>query len=650
MDNRVRSLIPFEEIEEKAQEQVCEALKHNFLSVLAIMPDIHMGYSLPIGAVALLENVISPAYVGYDIGCFTGDTKVSLCNGDSKSLKELANANKDIEVWAFDNKTKKIIAAKAISKLTKKDAQLIRITLDNDEEIICTPDHEFLLRDGTYKQAQKLSNKDSLMPYYSRYNKTTIGKEQKAKTGTNNIKKYMENNPEHFADVIKENAERGADFLSEYNKSEKASLVSKKVANANYTCDICNEEVSTSIGLHKKKFHGISKVTKEYCFKDAYRFFSINNKPPVTRDFYRKNRYVSYRTVGKLFGSWSNFLNECAFDQYNHKINSIEKVEYTEDVYCLVVPDYNNFALEAGVFVHNCGMCCTVTDTPISSIKGREKEIFDRIYELIPVGFNSRETYTSNLRFNSASRDKDLDEKVNNKLNAQLGTLGSGNHFIEIGYNREDKLTVTVHSGSRNIGHSIASYYMKQNDDQHPEGFLSIFSEVGKSYHIDMVYALNYALANRRVMLQKVLELLVPNATYSMSNYMINENHNHAEILKDYGIIHRKGATPANKGQLGVIPGNMRDGVYITRGLGNHEFLSSASHGAGRVFSRKKAKQLLELEDFKESMEGITALVQNSTIDESPFVYKDINKVIGYQEGKVVDVIDHITPVINIKG
>jgi tRNA-splicing ligase RtcB len=130
---------------------------------------------------------------------------------------------------------------------------------------------------------------------------------------------------------------------------------------------------------------------------------------------------------------------------------------------------------------------------------------------------------------------------------------------------------------------------------------------------------------------------------------MINENHNHAIITED-GVLHRKGATPADKGQIGVIPGNMKDGVYVTVGLGNEEYLSSASHGAGRRFSRRKAKETISISDFENDMKGIVCKVDNGTLDESPSAYKDINMVIERQEGIVIEVVDYLKPLVNIKG
>jgi tRNA-splicing ligase RtcB len=115
-------------------------------------------------------------------------------------------------------------------------------------------------------------------------------------------------------------------------------------------------------------------------------------------------------------------------------------------------------------------------------------------------------------------------------------------------------------------------------------------------------------------------------------------------------VLHRKGATPADFGQLGVIPGSMKSGVYITKGLGNAEYLSSASHGAGRKMSRGFAKKNISLEAFKSQMVGILANVNETTLDEAPDAYKDLEYVMAAQEGIVIKTIDYIKPIINIKG
>jgi len=303
-----------------------------------------------------------------------------------------------------------------------------------------------------------------------------------------------------------------------------------------------------------------------------------------------------------------------------------------------------------------CGMCCVTTEVPVKSLKQKKKEeIFEELYKTIPIGMGLSKVKPEIFdEFKSASGNQELDDKVNSRLSRQLGTLGGGNHFIEIGENRKKNLCVTIHSGSRNPGHSVASYYMKASktiDGDLPKGFLHLDSDLGQAYLQDLNFMLDYALENRKIMMIDTLYVLgfgPTNVGFYLKN-MINENHNHA-VVRDDGVLHRKGATPAEKDTLGVIPGTMKSGVYITKGLGNKEYLSSASHGAGRKFSRSKAKKMIKLSDHEHWMEGIVAKVTKSTIDESHGAYKNLRNVIKAQEGIVIDVVDYIKPIINVKG
>lgn len=305
-----------------------------------------------------------------------------------------------------------------------------------------------------------------------------------------------------------------------------------------------------------------------------------------------------------------------------------------------------------------CGMCYVVTDHIASKVfknKKAKTHFLKMIHEVIPVGFDSRESALEYDEFKSASGDKNLNDKVASRLWIQLSTLGGGNHFIEIGENRKGNLTVTIHSGSRNIGHSIASHYMKLSkraDMDLPRGFLHLNGEAGQQYLQDMNFALQYALDNRKGMMKEVLNLLGYGTSATnmlMNERMVNENHNHA-VIQDNLVLHRKGATPADKGQIGIIPGSMKTGVYVTEGLGNEEYLSSSSHGAGRKMSRKKAKKSIELSRVKEQMKGIVANINNAMKDEAPDAYKNIEDVISAQEGIVINTIDHAKPLIVAKG
>jgi len=295
-----------------------------------------------------------------------------------------------------------------------------------------------------------------------------------------------------------------------------------------------------------------------------------------------------------------------------------------------------------------CGM--TFVDTGIVFDEINKQDLYYEILKKIPVGFTENTEIEYYKQF--YSYDKRLNDLINAKLDRQYGTLGGGNHFIEIGENQKGFLCITIHSGSRRPGWEIGNWYMNlaKQDNQLYHKFFRLDSVIGEMYLQDMNYALNYALENRVKMMKKIcFDILRVGYNEMNVNSFINENHNHA-IITSEGVLHRKGATPADLGQLGVIPGSMLAGVYITKGLGNTEYLSSASHGAGRKMSRGFAKKNIDLDYFKMQMENIVANVSKETLDEAPDAYKDLEYVMNAQRGKVVNVVDYIKPIINVKG
>lgn len=171
----------------------------------------------------------------------------------------------------------------------------------------------------------------------------------------------------------------------------------------------------------------------------------------------------------------------------------------------------------------------------------------------------------------------------------------------------------------------------------------------GKAYINDMNEALQFALDNREMMIKNIVKAMEKIFGTVETERFINRNHNHAEITEDNFVIHRKGATHAEEGMLGVIPGNMKDGSFIVKGKGNSDSMCSSSHGAGRVLSRRAAKDSLDVTEFHNSMSGIVTNHTDETLDEAPKAYKNIFEVMELQKD-LVEAIDRIKPVLNIKG
>ena len=330
-----------------------------------------------------------------------------------------------------------------------------------------------------------------------------------------------------------------------------------------------------------------------------------------------------------------------------------------------------------------CGMiaCKFKKKDILKQIKKYDFHIFDQVKSVIPMGqgnISKHNKITQETKIQFKELIKNLKEKEYNKeifklLNTQslahLGTLGSGNHFIELGFidtqenqNKkeeqeinQDEVWVIIHSGSRGIGHKIATHYMKiaaNKKDKFEETYpLKIDTREAKEYLNILEFTQEFALLNRLEMAYKVRDVLRETLNDKILDFelWINKNHNHAIEQNNNTFIHRKGATPAKKGEKGIIPANMKDGSYLVEGKGNKDYLESSSHGAGRKLSRAKARKTLNLENFKKDMKNIIAETNKDTIDESPQAYKDINEVMKAQE-KSVKVIAHIKPLINWKG
>ena len=304
-------------------------------------------------------------------------------------------------------------------------------------------------------------------------------------------------------------------------------------------------------------------------------------------------------------------------------------------------------------FDQGCGVLALPTTFRKLHVKEAGIKLFNNIMRDVPCGLgkiNESCTEWDYGKYNMTDTAKAIFEKDGLK---QLGSLGSNNHFLSLEADEDDTIWIVIHSGSRKLGHSLATHYMKvaSNSNKAKEGLfgLKVSEPAGQEYITDLNFCLEFALENRMEMARRVASVVhkycIGRADW---DNVINRNHNHAE-LKDGLWIHRKGATQAEAGMLGVIPGNMRDGSFIVRGLGNPESLWSSSHGAGRVMSRKEAKNSLTVSDFKKQMEGVVCRVDAETLDESPGAYKDIFQVMRLQSA-LVETLHHTKTMVNIKA
>lgn len=291
----------------------------------------------------------------------------------------------------------------------------------------------------------------------------------------------------------------------------------------------------------------------------------------------------------------------------------------------------------------------------------------------VPVGFNSHEDVVADrylrefgvhsqvihLRSDFGKLHANVSKLVD-RAGKQLGSLGGGNHFIELCTDSEDNIWITLHSGSRNIGKELAEHHISiaktlpHNQDL-PIKELAVFlkdTPEMKAYRDDLMWAQRYAATSRTIMMgliKREVSEVIPATRYEDEinchhNYVAEETHLGKEM-----IVTRKGAISAKGGELALIPGSMATGSYIVRGLGNEDSLTSASHGAGRKMSRGEAKRRFTVEDVEKSMSGIESRKDAGVIDEIEYAYKDLHKVIEAQDN-LVEVVEHLQTILCVKG
>ncbi|HEX9990539.1 MAG TPA: RtcB family protein [Chloroflexia bacterium] len=568
-----------DDAEDGLYQQIVNATRFPGVKLVVITPDAHFGYGVPVGSVILTDGTLAMGPVGYDIGCFTGETLIPTVEGHSHPIGELASVGGEVLVYAL-SEDHKIVVAKATARKTRAEAELVKVKLDNGREIVCTPDHEFMLRDGTYGQAQYLAPGTSVMPF------------------------------------------------------------------------------DPTVELREMSASGVV---------------------------------------------------------HNHKVVSVEPVERREDVYCLTVPGYGNFALDAGVFVHNCGMVSARSNVPVDAATPEQRLAFNKaVMKRVEMGAGGNSKTLRNVsekEFNALIRggadyyiskygakfDRSRAERnripVDDDWNIpkggkgrpergmhQLGSLGGGNHFLELqSCEQTGTLFVQVHSGSRGFGHGLATNYFalakaeKPNEIKHLDmGYFTPDSPNHRSYLNAVAAGGNFAIINRLILFEQIAEAFreVFRAELELI-YEISHNLVQKEQHPDFGEVwvHRKGATRAfpgghsalrdtlweESGHPVLIPGSNRDYSFVLRPLpGAVRSGYSVNHGAGRRLSRSKAKSQLSQQDVNEQYRQAGIIVNqngNVPLDESDACYKSAQEVVeAVVSAGLAEIQYRLWPLASLKG
>jgi tRNA-splicing ligase RtcB len=322
-----------------------------------------------------------------------------------------------------------------------------------------------------------------------------------------------------------------------------------------------------------------------------------------------------------------------------------------------------------------CGMCALKTDLRVEELDVETlKKIMGRIRETVPVGFahhkESRERFMPRITPEAHLPGNGVVDRQYQAATYQIGTLGGGNHFIEIQKDQDGVVWIMIHSGSRNLGKQVADHYNKiavgLNEKWHTAvpkdwelAFLPMDTEEGQTYLAEMGYCVEFALANRKLIMFEIAVAMQEFCGYkAVDNSLrdvINIAHNYAAMENHFGknvLVHRKGATRARAGEIGIIPGSQGTKSYIVRGLGNKESFESCSHGAGRKMGRNQACRTLSLEEEVRKLDeqGIVHGIRHQKdLDEAPGAYKDIAEVMRNQVD-LVEIMTELSPIAVVKG
>jgi tRNA-splicing ligase RtcB len=314
-----------------------------------------------------------------------------------------------------------------------------------------------------------------------------------------------------------------------------------------------------------------------------------------------------------------------------------------------------------------CGMMAVKTPFKSGILDRKMAEFRHEIERAIPTGFNAyKESVDEASYWEGWDAFDDLHKGVQDrkrKAMVQLGTLGGGNHFIEVCLDTEDSVWLMLHSGSRNIGKELAERHIATAKSLHklnelPSPDLAYFiqgTDEFRAYWQDLDWAQKYAMKNREIMMARLLKSfnrMFNDQREFRPEIKVNCHHNYVAVEEHFGdsvYVTRKGAINAAEGTFGIIPGSMGAKSFIIKGLGNPQSFNSCSHGAGRKMSRTKAKAKYTIDDLKAQTAGVECRKDKGVVDEIPGAYKDIEEVMRAQSD-LVEVVAELKQVICVKG
>lgn len=695
-----------EDCEGAALEQAHNLSTLDFInSHIALMPDVHAGVGATIGSVIPTINAVIPAAVGVDIGCVDKDTEFLTSNG----WKKISEYKDGDLVTQYNKENGMGELVEPIQYIDQPNKGFFKLKTKYGINQKLSHNHKMLI----YKivgRDRRLVEQDILASnFVEKHNSLVLGMKARFKTTfipSGGIGLDMTD------DEIRAKVMVSADGSSCKNawvlrlkkdrKIERARTLIKNLG-INFSENV-HADGSTVIRFVYQKFSkGLEDMWGanldqlklicdeamhwDGCIKESCFYTSRE----VEADF----MHYAFNAMGKRVVKRSDFrAREGRQDSLEYRVfhhentmvglegkNKIEfeKAEPNDREYCFAVPSgYLVLRRGGNIFITgNCGMSAIQTNLRAEDLPDSLKALRLDLEQAIPVGFNQHQECVGSSdwqKVTGESWEKIVDKNSefgkglrnansNKKWQNQAGTLGGGNHFVEVCLDESGRVWVMLHSGSRGIGNMIGSHFIREakklmgNDVKLLPDKNLAYLKKGDGFFERYIEAVNwaqkYAFDNREIMMRNAMKVMRTHfPQMKITKEAINCHHNYISEEFHYGkecYVTRKGAIRAYSGEFGIIPGSMGAKSFIVKGKGSHESFCSCSHGAGRKMSRTEAKKRFSIEDLKKQTIGVECDIREEVIDEIPGAYKDIDKVMENQKD-LVEVVHTLKQVLCLKG
>jgi len=704
-------------VELAAQEQIIELCNQDFTQggKIRIMPDTHAGSGCVIGFTADLGDKVIPNIVGVDIGCVDKNTEFLTKEG-WKKISEYKNEK--IAVFDAEKRYTFFESPKNYIKVPNEKFYYLKNKYGIDQAL--TKEHKCLVETGSHHKPVSRNKLYTITAeeIYNRHNSLKLGFRDNFICDIPNLQIDTENwmNEEQIRVQIMVMADghiqNNGDCVCKFKKKRKIDRCLELLNDANIKYEIKDRKEKGVFAVVFTPPSTIKRVSYfSNCSKEQLKVICSEVMKWDGRE--QDNVYVSIHKEDVDFIQYAFAVNgrrtSIGYDNREGKesyrcivSNSRPRVQLagTPKTEIEIINSEDGykycFTTSTGFWImrrNNC-ICvtgnCGMTTIELGKIDIDLHKLDGVIRQYIPSGKNTHEGRV--VRFDKIQElhcYRSL--KDTKRMERSIGTLGGGNHFIEVNKDSYDKLYLVIHSGSRNLGKQVADYYQnmaidlcsgkgdyyiyrdqlikeykeqgKRNEIQkalknlekkfdnlhpsYPNDLCFLTGEWRDKYLHDMNICQEYASLNRLTIVKIILNNMFGNNLHDINFNIFHTVHNYINFKDN---IIRKGAISAYKDEKVLIPINMRDGSILAIGKGNPDWNYSAPHGAGRLMSRRVAKELVNLEEFEKTMEGIyTTSVGLSTLDEAPMVYKPIQEILD-NIGDAVDVIGIIKPIYNFKA